>query len=60
LLTEATVEKSFRKILEVSPLDDAICDKAEAMLDELRPESPLRHRLAQELEEIREIGEARK
>ena len=28
-------------------------DKAEALLDELRPESPLRHRLSVELEEIR-------
>ena len=30
-------------------------DKAELLLDELRPESPLRHRLAMELEELREL-----
>jgi hypothetical protein len=30
-------------------------DKAVALLDELRPESPLRIRLEQELEELREI-----
>ena len=30
--------------------------KAEALLDELRPESPLRHRLGVELEEIREMN----
>ena len=30
-------------------------DKAEALLDELRPESPLRHRLSVELEEIRKV-----
>ena len=29
--------------------------KAEALLDELRPESPLRHRLETELEEMRGI-----
>lgn len=28
-------------------------EKAEALLDELRPESPLRHRLGEELEELR-------
>jgi hypothetical protein len=28
-------------------------DKAEHLLDELRPESPLRHRLGMELEELR-------
>jgi hypothetical protein len=31
-------------------------DKAESLLDELRPESPLRHRLSQELEELRELS----
>jgi len=31
--------------------------KAEALLDELRPESPLRHRLSCELEELRELAE---
>ena len=30
--------------------------KAEALLEELRPESPLRHRLSVELEEIREMN----
>jgi hypothetical protein len=30
--------------------------KAEALLDELRPESPLRHRLGSELEELRELS----
>jgi hypothetical protein len=28
-------------------------DRAELLLDELRPESPLRHRLMMELEELR-------
>jgi hypothetical protein len=34
-------------------------DKAETLLDELRPESPLRHRLSIELEEIRKLHTAR-
>jgi hypothetical protein len=31
-------------------------DKAELLLDELRPESPLRHRLSSELGELRELA----
>ncbi|TWU02285.1 hypothetical protein Pla52n_33350 [Stieleria varia] len=32
-------------------------DRAEVLLEEeLRPESPLRHRLAQELDELRELA----
>jgi hypothetical protein len=30
-------------------------DKAEALLEELRPTSPLRHRLSSELEELRQL-----
>ena len=30
--------------------------KAELLLDELRPESPLRHRLSSELEELRDLA----
>jgi hypothetical protein len=38
-----------------SPLGDETFARAEALLDELRPESPLRHRLETELTEIRKI-----
>jgi hypothetical protein len=34
-------------------IDSATFDRAEQLLDELRPESPLRHRLSMELEELR-------
>ncbi|MEZ6073844.1 MAG: hypothetical protein R3C10_27080 [Pirellulales bacterium] len=33
-------------------------DRLEALIDELRPESPLRHRLGNELNEIRELAAA--
>jgi hypothetical protein len=33
---------------------DETLAKAEQLLDELRPESPLRHRLSTELDELRE------
>jgi hypothetical protein len=31
-------------------------DRAEELLDELRPESPLRHRLSVELDELRSLA----
>jgi hypothetical protein len=34
-------------------------EKAEALLDELRAESPLRHRLSLELDEIRKLHTAK-
>jgi hypothetical protein len=35
--------------------ESATFDRAEELLDELRPESPLRHRLTLELEELRNL-----
>lgn len=58
LLTEATVEKSFRKLFSTPTQDEATFEKAEELLDELRPESPLRHRLSQELDELRDLSQA--
>jgi hypothetical protein len=59
LLTEATVEKSFRKLMSSPNRDEAVFEKAEDLLEELRCESPLRHRLSQELEELRAQGTAK-
>ena len=36
--------------------DDATLARAEALLEELRPESPLRHRLGAELGELRKLN----
>lgn len=58
MLTEATVEKSFRKLFSTPTQDEATFEKAEELLDELRPESPLRHRLSQELDELRDLSQA--
>ena len=56
LLTESTVESMFRKLMNDPKRDEAIFDKAEELLEEeLRPESPLRHRLSVELEELRSL-----
>jgi len=56
LLTEAVVEKSFRKIITENQHDEATFDRAEELLDELRPESPLRHRLGLEIDELRSLA----
>jgi hypothetical protein len=58
LLTEAEVQRSFSRLMKggVSPEN---LDKAEALLDELRAESPLRHRLSMEIDELRKMYAAK-
>jgi hypothetical protein len=54
LLTESEVQRSFRNLFKANEeFDEGTFEKAEALLEELRAESPLRHRLWVELEEIR-------
>ncbi len=55
MLTESQVERSFRRLIKAEGLVTETFDKAEELLDELRPESPLRHRLYSELDELRAI-----
>ncbi|WP_145419420.1 hypothetical protein [Planctomycetes bacterium K23_9] len=60
MLTEATVEKMFRNLMSDPNANAETFEKAEELLDdELRPESPLRHRLSVELDELRDISEAK-
>lgn len=55
MLTEAEVQRSFNKLFNgKAPSEDSF-EKAETLLDELRPESPLRHRLSVELGELRKM-----
>ena len=54
LLTEQEVSRSWRKLFGRGELSEELFGKAEALIDELRPESPLRHRLGMELEELRQ------
>lgn len=58
LLTEAEVQQSFRKLLKTWSQDPTVFDRLESLLDNLRPESPLRHRLESELEEVRRLQES--
>jgi hypothetical protein len=55
LLTEQEIARSWRKLFSKKEVNDEILGKAEALLDELRPESPLRHRLESELSELRKL-----
>jgi hypothetical protein len=59
LLTEAEVQRSFRNLFKSKDVSPDTFERAEALLEELRAESPLRHRLSVELEEIRKLQSAR-
>jgi hypothetical protein len=59
LLTENEVQRSFRNMFKNKEVPPEMFDKAEALLEELRAESPLRHRLSVELEEIRKLHSAK-
>ena len=59
MLTESEVQRSFRNLFKSKDVSPDTFDKAEALLDELRAESPLRHRLSVELEDIRKLHTAK-
>jgi hypothetical protein len=54
LLTEQEISRAWRGLFRDAESTDAAIARAEQLLDELRPESPLRHRLGAELDELRE------
>jgi hypothetical protein len=55
LLTEQEVSRSWLKLFKGGDVTQVTFTKAEDLLDALRPESPLRHRLSSELTELREL-----
>jgi hypothetical protein len=55
VLTESEVSRSWTKLFKSGIFTAVNFDKAEALLEELRPTSPLRHRLMSELEELRQL-----
>jgi hypothetical protein len=58
LLTEQEITRAWRSLFRNVKLNEDIFKRAERLLEELRPESPLRHRLENELKEIREKNSA--
>ena len=59
MLTESEVSRSWNRLFKDSSFSNDTLDSAEAMLDELRPESPLRHRLSNELDELKKLHASR-
>jgi len=55
LLTEQEIGRSWRKLFKDREYSEEHFVKAESLLDGLRPESPLRHRLSVELDELRKM-----
>ena len=58
MLTEREVARSWSRIFQGGNLNGDAMVRAEALLEELRPTSPLRLRLQNELEELRSRLEA--
>jgi hypothetical protein len=54
-LTENEIQRNWRALFRDQEIDEGTFTRAEALLEELRPESPLRHRLDCELNELRKI-----
>jgi hypothetical protein len=55
LLTEQEISRAWRALFRgTTACTDETFAKADQLLDELRPESPLRHRLGTELDELRD------
>ena len=55
MLTEQEITRSWRILFNGGEYGDEAFVKAEDLIDELRPESPLRHRLWRELSELRSL-----
>ncbi|MGA2031655.1 MAG: hypothetical protein ABSG68_05325 [Thermoguttaceae bacterium] len=55
MLTEHEIARTWRALFHEGAIGEETFAKAELLLDELRAESPLRHRLEGELVELRKI-----
>ena len=55
MLTEQQIARAWRNLFHHDPksVREESFERAEALLESLRPESPLRHRLGAELAELR-------
>lgn len=59
MLTESEVSRSWTRLFNKGSFSADAFESAETLLDELRPESPLRHRLGNELEELKKLHATR-
>ena len=53
MLTEHQIARSWQKLFSGHEFSNELLARAEGLLEQLRPESPLRHRLRTELNELR-------
>ena len=58
--TEDQIQRTWRALFRGQEVSEDLLSRAEALLEELRPESPLRHRLDGELNELRKIKSKKK
>ncbi len=56
MLTEHEVSRSWHQLIKGGIQSAEVLDSLERLIDELRPESPLRRRLSCELSEIRKMA----
>ncbi|MCA9231126.1 MAG: hypothetical protein KDA57_10765 [Planctomycetales bacterium] len=59
MLTESEVSRSWNRLFKSKGITEDTFENAENLLTELRPESPLRHRLSNELEELKKLHASR-
>lgn len=59
MLTENEVSRSWNRLFKDCNFSTDTFDSAEDLLEELRPESPLRHRLSNELDELKKLHASR-
>ena len=55
MLNERDVTKLWRHLFNGQKVTETLLAKARSLLESLSPESPLRHRLESELEDIRRL-----
>ncbi|MCA9263681.1 MAG: hypothetical protein KDA60_07515 [Planctomycetales bacterium] len=55
MLTEDQIHRSFRRLVDGAEITGDTVEKAESLIEQLRWESPLRHRLTCELDELRDL-----
>jgi hypothetical protein len=57
MLTEHDVLTMWRQLFQDHEINDTTMTQAEELLENLRPESPLRSRLVTELDEIQKLSQ---
>ena len=57
MLTEQQIERDFRRLFSDTESSSEAFGRADELISQLRPESPLRYRLDTELDELRKLAD---